>query len=112
MWEYIYDKLLFKKSLKVENKGLPVFVNSYSGQVCCDCLVCVDLCPEDALSISKGKLTLDLMRCSACEYCLTVCSDEYLTLQPYVEHIIPSTNRFKVIEAIGEKESGCDCDKV
>jgi ferredoxin len=103
VWEYIYDKLLFKKTLKVESRGLPLFVKTYRGEECKDCQLCIDLCPEEALSVMQEKLTLDLMKCSACEYCLTVCSKEYLTSRPYEEVVISKDNRFKVVEPVGAK---------
>lgn len=43
--------------------------------LCIGCGVCVDTCPNFALSISNGKSKLDKQKCILCGYCAQACSE-------------------------------------
>ncbi len=60
---------------------------SYSGTNCIrndyfhnECLLCVEICPEDAFNIVRSKLTLFSSKCIACAACIGSCPTEALSI--------------------------------
>ena len=46
---------------------------------CVNCGICVDLCPENAIS-TDGDVRIDPDKCSACGTCISVCPNEAISL--------------------------------
>ncbi len=46
-----------------------------------DCQECLEICPEEAFSVNRKRLTLDSDRCTNCGVCLGVCPTEALSLE-------------------------------
>jgi ferredoxin len=48
---------------------------------CIDCGVCIDLCPEEAISMrSDYTVVIDPSRCTACGSCIDGCPNEAISL--------------------------------
>lgn len=63
---------------------------SYDGAMCVrndyyyqECQICLDICPLDAFSIVRHKLTLDTLTCNSCAGCVGSCPSEALTLKGF-----------------------------
>jgi ferredoxin len=105
-WELLYDKLLFKQHLKSSKKRQPVLLGR-DPSCCVDCQLCVELCPDFALSFDKDHLILDQMSCSFCEYCKTVCPTHQLDLREVPFSYLSEKQRFFNLTAASEDgESG------
>ncbi len=46
-----------------------------------DCTECVDICPEEAFVIERGKLSLEEKECTSCGICVGVCPTEAVTVE-------------------------------
>ena len=46
---------------------------------CISCGLCVEACPQNAMSLVTGKAVIDLSRCTACGECLKVCPVSAIT---------------------------------
>lgn len=46
---------------------------------CISCGLCVDACPQDAMSLVGGKAVIDLEKCTACGECVSVCPVSAIT---------------------------------
>jgi uncharacterized Fe-S center protein len=53
-------------------------VPDYSPEHCTGCADCVPRCPAGALSLEKGKVSLDASKCMGCGECVVVCKTEAL----------------------------------
>ncbi|NOQ22366.1 MAG: 4Fe-4S dicluster domain-containing protein [Candidatus Aegiribacteria sp.] len=51
-----------------------VFANT-----CISCGLCVEACPQDAMSLIDGKAVIDLSKCTACGECVKVCPVNAIT---------------------------------
>ncbi|MCH9813057.1 MAG: 4Fe-4S binding protein [Epsilonproteobacteria bacterium] len=61
------------------------------------CTLCIDICPEEAFHIYRGKLTLKEEQCTACSSCIGGCPTEALSVESF------DPNRF-VLEYQDSKE--------
>ncbi len=41
---------------------------------CNGCGTCLNVCPQDAISLNKGKAVIDKDKCVECGACISVCS--------------------------------------
>jgi len=64
----------------------------YFEEKCIGCGKCIKACPENAVSLIKGRLVTDYRRCKACGECVRVCPTgaryiygKYMTVQEIVE---------------------------
>jgi len=46
---------------------------------CISCGLCVEACPQDAMSLIEGKAVIDLGKCTACGECVRVCPVNAIT---------------------------------
>jgi len=46
---------------------------------CISCGLCVDACPQDAMSLVEGKAVIDMDKCTACGECVSVCPVSAIT---------------------------------
>ncbi len=46
---------------------------------CISCGLCVDACPQDAMSLVGGKAVIDMRKCTACGECVNVCPVNAIT---------------------------------
>jgi len=46
---------------------------------CISCGLCVEACPQDAMSLIDGKAAIDLSKCTACGQCVNVCPVNAIT---------------------------------
>ncbi|MCD4777266.1 MAG: 4Fe-4S binding protein [Candidatus Aegiribacteria sp.] len=46
---------------------------------CISCGLCVEACPQNAMSLIEGKAVIDLSRCTACGECVKVCPVNAIT---------------------------------
>ncbi len=46
---------------------------------CISCGLCVDACPQEAMSLVDGKAVIDLDKCTACGQCVSVCPVSAIT---------------------------------
>ena len=46
---------------------------------CISCGLCVDACPQDAMTLVGGKAVIDMDKCTACGECVTVCPVSAIT---------------------------------
>lgn len=42
-------------------------------ELCKGCGICVDACPNGAISLSGGKAVIDQAKCTSCELCAEIC---------------------------------------
>ncbi len=59
------DSTIIVANVKVQPE---VFSNT-----CISCGLCVEACPQDAMSLVEGKAVIDLSKCTACGECVRVC---------------------------------------
>ena len=50
-----------------------------------NCSFCMDICPENALALIRGKLNLLTDKCSNCGGCIGICPSEALSLESFNE---------------------------
>jgi anaerobic carbon-monoxide dehydrogenase iron sulfur subunit len=55
---------------------------AYLVHLCDQCGVCLEACPEGAISWAGGGLALNEADCSACGVCVEVCPGEVISLDP------------------------------
>ena len=41
--------------------------------LCVGCRLCIENCPQEAVSVQSGKAWIDRMRCNRCGICLGIC---------------------------------------
>ncbi|BCD61094.1 MULTISPECIES: 4Fe-4S binding protein [unclassified Nitratiruptor] len=46
-----------------------------------NCTECIDICPKEAFFFDRGRLTLDVQKCTNCGVCLGICPSEALSLE-------------------------------
>lgn len=48
---------------------------------CTGCGACVDVCPQDALEVVDGTITLDTAKCAGCGECIIACAQDALSIK-------------------------------
>lgn len=64
---------------------------SWDGEVSDDCIscgICAELCPEEAISLKKGSIHVDLEKCIMCETCGIHCPKDAIPKQTLVKYEI------------------------
>ena len=69
-----------KKGNLLSFAGTKCLRNDYAHH---DCTFCIDICPEGALLIERGKYTIKSDLCTSCAVCLGSCPTEALTLESF-----------------------------
>jgi len=62
-----------------------------------ECNLCIDICPDSAISIIKDKITLDLNSCSDCLVCIGECPSEALSSEKFDENSFVLSNIDKTV---------------
>ncbi|MDR3592317.1 MAG: 4Fe-4S binding protein [Negativicutes bacterium] len=50
------------------------------GEGCSQCLVCTLFCPEGALKLEDGRVTVDLKLCNGCGTCAVECPEKAIAM--------------------------------
>lgn len=59
-----------------EEGARQVMVHTWDGKVTDDCIscgICVEMCQEDAITLHRGKISVDMDKCILCENCAVHC---------------------------------------
>ena len=54
-------------------------------ELCTGCRECVEICPEDAITIVDEKAVIDDLACTGCGMCVPVCPENAIDMQTYSE---------------------------
>lgn len=65
-----------KKRRKNKSTLVPVFVKP---ELCSQCELCVEVCPENAIRLEKGFICTDRL-CKSCGACVTICPDDAIEM--------------------------------
>ncbi len=58
--------------------------NPETRKQCINCGVCVEHCPEKALSFEEGKVSFDASKCISCDTCIKVCPNDSTPKSKYM----------------------------
>ena len=64
--------------LQDEAKRIPEIVAILDMGKCMNCGICVDVCPEHAVSMNS-EIVIDSAKCNACGTCISVCPNEAIS---------------------------------
>jgi heterodisulfide reductase subunit A len=54
-------------------------------ELCTGCRECVEICPEDAITIVDEKAVIDDLACTGCGMCIPICPENAIDMQSYSE---------------------------
>lgn len=54
-------------------------------ELCTGCRECVEICPEDAITISEEKAVINDLACTGCGLCIPICPENAIDMQTYSE---------------------------
>jgi heterodisulfide reductase subunit A len=54
-------------------------------ELCTGCRECIEICPEDAITIIDEKAVIDDLACTGCGMCIPICPENSIDMQSYSE---------------------------
>jgi heterodisulfide reductase subunit A len=64
------------KIMKVGKVRSEPISGKIQNELCCNCLVCKEVCPGDAIEVEEGRVVVNSFKCKGCGLCVSVCRNK------------------------------------